>query len=105
MEDRPFPATTRHSFADPEILREELAKIRDRGYATDHKEWLEGLRCVSASIRQDGEALGAISVSALTSRLKGDRLEQTIPDKVASAADVIKVEKYSIIEQFFSNIK
>lgn len=89
--EQPLPATTQHSFTDPENLREELARTRERGYAIDDEERLQGLRCVSAPIRQDGEVLGAISVSAPTSRLKGDRLEQTIPDKVVSAANVIEL--------------
>jgi DNA-binding IclR family transcriptional regulator len=91
IEDGPLPATTKHSFTDPKALREELAATRERGYAIDDEERLEGLRCVSAPIRQAGEVLGAISVSAPTNRLKGDRLEQTVPDKVVSAANVIEL--------------
>lgn len=91
IEDRPLPATTKHSFTDSEKLREELAETRERGYAIDDEERLEGLRCVSAPIRKNGEILGAISVSAPTSRLKGTRLEETVPDKVVSAANVIEL--------------
>jgi DNA-binding IclR family transcriptional regulator len=89
--DRPLPALTPHSITDPGDLREELAAIRERGYAIDDEERLEGLRCVAAPIRQDGDVLGAISVSAPTSRLKGERLAQTVPDKVVSAANVIEL--------------
>mgnify|MGYP000403934399 CR=1 FL=1 len=89
--DRPLPAKTPNSVTDPKELRAELAEIRDRGYAIDDEERLEGLRCVSAPIKQDGEVLGAISVSAPTSRLKGDRLERTVPDEVVSAANVIEL--------------
>jgi DNA-binding IclR family transcriptional regulator len=91
IERGPLPATTQHSFTDPDELRDELARTRERGYAIDDEERLEGLRCVSAPIRQNDEVLGAISVSAPTSRLKGDRLEQTVPDKVVSAANVIEL--------------
>lgn len=89
--EQPLPATTPHSITDPQKLREELAETRERGYAIDDEERLEGLRCIAAPIRQDDEVLGAISVSAPTSRLKGDRLEQAIPDKVVSAANVIEL--------------
>lgn len=91
IESGPLPAMTQHSVTDPEELRDDLARTRERGYAIDHEERLEGLRCVSAPIRQNDEVLGAISVSAPTSRLKGDRLEETIPDKVVSAANVIEL--------------
>jgi DNA-binding IclR family transcriptional regulator len=86
-----LPAATGNSITDPDALREQLAEVRARGYAVDDEERLEGLRCVSAPIRQDGEVLGAISVSAPTSRLKGERLERTVPDQVVSAANVIEL--------------
>jgi DNA-binding IclR family transcriptional regulator len=91
LEERPLPSATQHSVTDPDELREELAETRDRGYAIDDEERLEGLRCVAAPIMQDGNVLGSISVSAPTSRLKGDRLTETIPDKVVSAANVIEL--------------
>lgn len=91
VEDEPLPAKTQHSVTDAEELYEELARTRERGYAIDDEEQLKGLRCVSAPIRQNDSVTGAISVSAPTSRLKGDRLEQTIPDKVISAANVIEL--------------
>jgi DNA-binding IclR family transcriptional regulator len=89
--ERPLPATTQYSITDPEKLREELKVTRERGYAIDNEERLEGLRCVSAPIRQNGNVLGAISISAPTNRLKDEQLEQTIPDKVVSAANVIEL--------------
>ena len=91
LEPDQLPATTSNSITEPARLREELAKIRDRGYAVDDEERLEGLRCVAAPIRRGGEVLGAISVSAPTSRLTGTRLKQTIPDRVESTTNVIEL--------------
>lgn len=86
----PLPATTSNSITDLERLREELKTVRDRGYAVDDEERLERLRCVAAPIRRGEEVLGAISVSAPTSRLKRSQLEQAIPDHVKSTANVIE---------------
>ena len=44
-------------------------RISDRGYATDDGEFLEGLRCVAAPIRdQDGVIVASIGISAPQSR-------------------------------------
>ena len=51
-------------------LRQELQKIRQRGYAVDDEETTLGARCVSAPILGAGqEALAAISVSGPTTRI------------------------------------
>lgn len=86
-----FEPATENSITDPDELREEFADIRAQGYAVDDEELLKGLRCVSAPIIADGAVVGAISVSAPTSRLKGARLREEIPDRVVSAANVIEL--------------
>ncbi|AWN35078.1 IclR family transcriptional regulator [Methylobacterium radiodurans] len=58
-------------------LREVLRRIRRDGYGIDDEEYMMGLRCVSAPIYDaQGEALAAISISGLTSRMTDDRLER-----------------------------
>lgn len=58
---------TPNSIGDVDTLREELGRVRQRGYAVDNEEVLEGLCCVAASVptavREDG--LVAISVTSL----------------------------------------
>jgi IclR family acetate operon transcriptional repressor len=58
-------------------LREALQQTRRDGYALDDEEYLVGLRCVAAVVYNDqAEALAAISVSGLASRVPSDRLPQ-----------------------------
>jgi len=58
-------------------LREALEQSRRDGYALDDEEYLAGLRCVAAVVYNDqAEALAAISVSGLASRVPSDRLPQ-----------------------------
>jgi IclR family transcriptional regulator, acetate operon repressor len=58
-------------------LRDVLAKARRDGFALDDEEYLQGLRCVAAVVYNDqAEALAAISVSGLASRVPSDRLPQ-----------------------------
>lgn len=63
-------------------LRQELQKIRQRGYAVDDEETTLGARCVSAPILGAGqEALAAISVSGPTTRIA--------PSQVAALAQAV----------------
>lgn len=58
-------------------MREALERVRRDGYALDDQEFLMGLRCVAAVVYNDqAEALAAISVSALASRVPDERVPE-----------------------------
>ncbi|WP_068298279.1 HTH-type transcriptional regulator BhcR [Pararhodobacter sp. CCB-MM2] len=81
-----FDRFTPRTLADPEALRADLARTRDRGYALDDEERTIGMRCVAAPILNiHGEAVAGISVSGPTQRLGDDRIE-AIGRMVAAAA-------------------
>lgn len=92
-----MPSETANSITDRETLFEELEQIRSQGYAQDHEERLEGLRCVAAPIKSsDNVVRGAISVSTPKSRMRGERFNDEIPEEVRSAANVVELNlKYS----------
>ena len=69
-----FTATT---LATRSALTADLAKIRRRGYATDHAEGLEGIHCAAAVILDDyAYPVAAITVMAPAFRLKTDRFPE-----------------------------
>lgn len=87
-----LPERTDSTITDRETLFEELEKIKERGYAYNKEEEVEGLRAVGAPIKApDGSVLGALSLSGPKSRLRGDRFEEELPEIVTNAADVIQV--------------
>ena len=92
IERHGLPAATECTVTDEDELRAELEVIRKRGYATDDEERLEGIRCVAAPIRTaDDAVVGAVSVSGIKSRMRGDHFHEEVPQKVQNTVNVIEV--------------
>jgi DNA-binding IclR family transcriptional regulator len=87
-----LPQPTPNAIGDRQTLFEQLETIRERGYARDDEERLNGIRCVAAPVQTaDGEVLGAVSVAGPTHRMKGDRFDRELPDRVLQASNVIEL--------------
>ncbi|QLC35328.1 IclR family transcriptional regulator (plasmid) [Halarchaeum sp. CBA1220] len=87
-----LPAHTEHTITDPDELFEELAAIRERGYAYNDGEEIEGFRAIGAPIRNpEGEVLGSLSVSGPASFMRDERFRDDLPERVTRAANVIEV--------------
>jgi DNA-binding IclR family transcriptional regulator len=87
-----LPAETTNTVTDREVLMEELDEIRKAGVAFDGEERAEGIRCVAAPITNNqDELMGAVSVSGPSTRMKGDRFKQEIPEVVKDTATVIGI--------------
>lgn len=83
---------TPQSIGTRDELFEALEGVRERGYAIDDGERLEGLRCIAAPVKHSsGEVLGSISVSAPASRVSDDDLHGELPERVLSAANVVEL--------------
>lgn len=92
VEERGLPQFTEQTITSRERLFEELKQTRDRGYAIDDEEAKPGIRCVAAPVVfGDGDLHGAVSVTAPRSRMKGERLEERLPELVTGVANVIEV--------------
>lgn len=58
------------------ILREDLARVRERGYAFDDEEHAVGLRCVAATLHDElGDPISAISLSGPRARITDQRVD------------------------------
>jgi len=92
VDEHGLEAWTPETVTDREELFDRLETVRDRGFALDDEEHMTGLRCVGVPITTtDGSVVGAVSVSAPTSRMRGDRFTDEVPDLVRSAANVIEL--------------
>ncbi|MGB9955508.1 IclR family transcriptional regulator [Haloferax prahovense] len=86
-----YEPKTSNTITGPEELFEELETIREQGYGIDDEENINGLRCVSAPVKNDETILGAISITGPSSRFTEDRLHGELADYVRSAANVIEL--------------
>lgn len=85
-------AFTSATMVNPQMLRDELEKVRRKGYAISMGEWLTDASGVAAPIfGRTGSVIGAVSISGPTSRLTPDRIEE-YTDALLQAADDISLQ-------------
>ncbi|GHF03257.1 IclR family transcriptional regulator [Aliiroseovarius zhejiangensis] len=93
--ERYFQSARLNGFTDktitrPDVLRDELARIRNRGWSFDDEEKADGMRCIAAPIRDiHGEAVAGISISGPTHRMPEsaiDRIGALVADAAAQVS-------------------
>lgn len=92
VDEHGLPECTPQTITSRDELFEELETIRERGYAFDDEEKIEGLRCVAAPVTAgEDDVIGAVSVSGPSSRMTGDRYREELPNMVTRSANVIEI--------------
>ena len=82
------PFTSKTIVSLPELFKE-LSHIRERGYAVDDGEIMEGLRCIAAPIFDGkGQVKYALSVSGMLANMDGVKLEHMKKSVVSAAAGI-----------------
>jgi IclR family transcriptional regulator, acetate operon repressor len=70
----PLKAHTKNTIQSLRSLASECKTIRENGFATDEGEYLEGVRCVAAPIRdRDAAVIASIGISAPAARFPKER--------------------------------
>src|SRR5690606_75147 len=71
-----MPRRTANTITDPEGMRAELARVRDRGYALDLGEEELGVHCLAVPVHDGRRVVAAMSVSGPAERIEAlDREE------------------------------
>jgi DNA-binding IclR family transcriptional regulator len=84
-----LPRFTERTIVEPERLRAELARVRERGYAQALGEVEEGLHAVAAPVRDGtGAVVAAVSVSGPAYRVKANRIAELGALTVGAAAKI-----------------
>lgn len=72
---------TEHTITDPDVLFDELEEVRERGYATNREETVEGLGAVSVPIEdQEDGIIGALGISGPINRVGDGEYVQLLLD-------------------------
>ncbi|WP_126662562.1 IclR family transcriptional regulator [Haloterrigena salifodinae] len=91
-----LPATTEDTITDEAALFDELEAVRERGYATNNEELIEGYRSIGASITSpDGEVVGAFSIGGPTYRMAVDEsTTEEIGQLLVDEIDALETELF-----------
>jgi DNA-binding IclR family transcriptional regulator len=72
----PLATLTERTLAEPEVLRADLERTLERGFALEDEEFREGLRALAVPIRGDGDEVVAALALSSSDRSLGDLLER-----------------------------
>jgi len=84
--ERPLPAFTPNTITDTKTLLENLAEIKEQGYAMDFEEFMLEVHCIGAPIFDAvGNVFASIAISLPINRANGN--QQELISKVKQVAD------------------
>ena len=84
-----FETLTPHTITSPEALKEELASIRDAGFATSNREeYLQEVGAAAPVFDHNGDVIGAISMWDMTGQNQIENLLQDKSKLLAAAKEI-----------------
>ncbi len=84
-----FAHYTSKTITSPNLLRKELARVRQRGYAIDDEEEELEVRCVAAPVyNQSGECMAALTIAGTIGQIREENIDE-LARYVIHAADKI----------------
>lgn len=88
-----LPALTDRTVTDPAALREELARVRERGWSLVDGELEPGLRSIAVPLRgREGRVVAAVNVSTSATRDSVEQVRDTYIGPLLRAAGAIDAE-------------
>lgn len=101
IEQEGLPAYTSHTLTDEESLYEEFERIRDRCYAVNNEEVVNGNRGIGAPVvHDDGEVVGAISISGPANSWRDEQFENELAEAVIRSANNTEISIHSETASF-----
>lgn len=92
IETRGLARVTDETITDEGALRAELDEIRERGYAVDWDQQVTGMGLIAAPILVDDRLDGAVGIVSPTGRIRNDRYQQTLLQKLQETIDTITIK-------------
>lgn len=88
----PYRRYTKNTITSTSELRAELERIRDRGFAEDGEEFLDGVVCLAVPVQnQRGQAVAGLAIMAPAARLSLEKARSYLPE-LRGCADAISRE-------------
>jgi|TARA_B110000908_G_C10228405_1_gene439236 DNA-binding IclR family transcriptional regulator len=85
-------AQTEHTLIDPKAFKAEIEVIRERGYATDNEEFMEGMVAVAVPLLDaQSRLMSTLSIHAPTQRVTLDDLKQHLPRLQSAAVELAEL--------------
>ncbi len=82
---------TERTITDPEKLKEELRRIRKRGYAIDNEENEDGVKCIGAPIiNHEGKPIAAVSIAGAAIKFTEEWIKRNAVYVVNCAREISK---------------
>jgi DNA-binding IclR family transcriptional regulator len=91
VERHGLPAMTDATITDRERIEEELATVRERGFALNMGEDLRGIHAVAVPLVSGDEVQGALAVAGPAYRVDRDRCTGELADRLRAAADDVEI--------------
>lgn len=88
----PLEALTSRTITTTAALREELERIRRRGYSIDDEEAIVGVRCIAAPLfSAQGNLLAAVAIQGPAVRMSRSRLKSLAPLLLDAAQEIERI--------------
>jgi DNA-binding IclR family transcriptional regulator len=93
IDERGMPQKTPNSITTRERLDSELETTRERGFALNDEESVEGMRALSVAVsHESGHPIGAFSIAGPAKSLRGEWFTETLPDTLMGLANQFELE-------------
>ncbi len=86
-----FAHYTNKTITSPNLLRKELAKVRQRGYAIDDEEEELEVRCVAAPVfSQSGDFMAALAIAGTVGQIREENIEDLARNVIQAANRIFR---------------
>lgn len=89
IDEHGLPGRTENSITDRQELYEELERTRERGYALNLSEDLEGIHAIGVPLIHDDTVRGALTIAGPSYRVTREQCETVFADRLLAATDDI----------------
>lgn len=87
-----LPSLTRHTITDRAALFEELDTVRERGYAFNSEEHVEGYCGIAVPVRTEENVLGALAIGGPVERIRNEQSKEALTQALREAVNELELE-------------